>query len=146
MVWYEVFVGLIYCVLQVVGYECFFIFWSVFIKVYFFIFGFVYYFGIEFQFVFVLEGEFEVYGEFQVFFFDVFLLFGEFFQVEIFVQCYCRIGFWCSQWFVFVVQIYVELLFFQLEINVMFVWMFFCCFGVIGILIYRYWFEQMFVF
>ncbi|CDD38948.1 unknown [Bacteroides fragilis CAG:47] len=143
MVRHEVFVGLIYRVLQAVGHECLFIFRSVFIKVYLFIFGFAYHLGTEFQFVSVPEGEFEVHGEFQVFFLDVFLLFGEFLQAEIFVQCHCRTGLWCSQRFVFVAQIHVELLFLQLEINVTFVRTLLCCFGVTGIPIHRHRSEQM---
>ena len=92
----------------------------------------------------VLERKFEVGGEFQVLFFDVFLLFGQFFQTEFVIQGHCRTVFGRSKRLTFVAQVHIEFLFLELEIDVAFVGAFFAGFGVTCVPVHGERSEEMF--
>ncbi|CCY56419.1 unknown [Bacteroides eggerthii CAG:109] len=138
------FVGLVYGIFKAVFHESILIQRGVFVEVHFFIFGFTHYLCTELQFVAVLERKFEVGGEFQVLFFDVFLLFGQFFQAELVVQGHCGTVFGSGKRLAFIAQVYIELLFLELEVDVAFVGTFFAGFGITGVPVHGERTEKMF--
>ena len=137
-------VGLVDSIFKAVFHKGVFVQRRVFIEIHLLVFGFTNHLCAEFQFIAVFERKFEVGGEFQVLFFDVFLLFGQFFQTEFVIQGHCRTVFGRSKRLTFVAQVHIEFLFLELEIDVAFVGAFFAGFGVTCVPVHGERSEEMF--
>ena len=120
-------------VFQTVLHKCLFVQWRVFIEVYILVFGLAYYLCTELQLISVLERQFEVCGYFQVLFHNVFLLLGQFFQLEVIAQSHCVSVEWLCERTALIAKINVEFLLFQLEVNVSLVGAFLGGTGISGV-------------
>lgn len=90
-----------------------FVQWRVFIEVYILVFGLAYYLCTELQLISVLERQFDVCGYFQVLFHNVFLLLGQFFQLEVIAQSHYVSVEWLCERTALIAKVNVKFLLFN---------------------------------